>query len=856
MMNSKKKRPGSVFSLMAVASLMTSASLLVSCGDDYAYDDSEPQWLGANIYDYLSEKHNYTTYLALADRLGYKETLLRTGSKTLFPANDEAYDAYFKRQGMAASGAAAVASLSPSQQRRLFNSSMLNMSYLDNMLSNVPTSDDSSEDGEGTALVRESSATILDSIRYQSADQLPVTAHWERFLQRGIFLSDNAARPNVFFTPYFMRRRSMTQADWAFISGGADYDDKGFFVNGKHVTDAHRNVTCKNGYLHIADDVVLPLDNMAEIITRDERTKMFAHLMDKFSAPYYDATIDANAHAYYQDGSLTDSVFVKRYFNDNGSGSCTNYPDGEEIGDANLLYFDPNYNLLAAPTDMGVMFVPTDAAMADYWNSDRGKFLRDVYGEWDNVPNDVLSKFIKNHQLKSFVGALPSDWANLSDQKGFLLGVKQSDVVTPVMACNGMVYLTNRVFPPIDFQCAYAPTLTSPLTRIMKMAIDDNDALKFHLYLRSLENQYNLMVPVDEAMKNYREPISWALWASTGVDRREIWSFKVQGEKLYADIYNVDADGHKTTLKQTIGATNADQDRIMNRLRDIIDMHIVVADNESEPMSDFVDGGQLLFALTKGGTILRVSGEGETTTLSGGGDIEQGWDAAHILSTFYTDNSHTFFTDRILQDPFRSVYAELKRHPEFSEFYNLLLADPDVMSYFQEDDEIAPIFDQMVSSQTSGLGQVVTTFNNYRYTILVPTNDAIREAFASDRNLWTWERISMEDNAATKREHALYLLNFLKRHIVDGAVPVGGLTISRLYDTAARNANNQFEKIQVQVSGTQATFGTDAKVLTSDPSLYNIMTRDYIVDSSDPQKASNIVASSRAIIHLVDHVVK
>ena len=162
----------------------------------------------------------------------------------------------------------------------------------------------------------------------------------------------------------------------------------------------------------------------------------------------------------------------------------------------------------------------------------------------------------------------------------------------------------------------------------------------------------------------------------------------------------------------------------------------------------------------------------------------------------------------------------------------------------------------MASEQSSGVGQVVTTFNNFRYTILVPTNDAVKQAFASDKNLWTWERIAMEDNAATKREKALYLLNFLRRHIVDGAVPLGVGGINREYDTAARDKNNQFVKLHVTTTSSGATFGSGSQIVTSNPALYNILTRDYIVDNRDPQKASNIVASSRAIIHLIDKAIQ
>lgn len=856
------------------ALFMLSLSGLMACGDDYIYDNEEPKWLGANMYDYMKAQGNYTTYLALIDQLGYGETLSRTGSKTLFPADDAAFDRYFKAIGSTTTGPEAIRQMSDGGRRRLFNSSMLNMAYLDNMLSNIPTGGDGgTADGEGMALTRLASTSYLDSIGYVNADALPTGEYWSRFLPgaeapsssgraggetqgRGIWLVDNTSRPNIFFTPLFMQLHNMNEEDWALISNGKDYEAKGFYVNGIRVRDEHRNMTCKNGYLHLADEVVRPLDNMAEIIGRSSQTHLFSHLMDKFSAPYYDAEIDANVRGYYTDGSITDSVFIKRYFNDNAAGACIRTPDGKEIGDASMLYFDPGYNQLAVPGDAGVMFVPTDEAMQQYWASDRGKFLRDVYGDWDNVPTDVLSKFIKNHQLKSFVSSMPGTWDNLADQKGFLLGAKPSDVVSTVMGCNGVVYLTRRVYPPIDYQCAYAPTLTSPITRVMKMAIDDNDALKFHLYLRSIENQYNLLVPVDEGVKDYRDPISWAIWANGGVDRRETWAFKVQGERIFADIFNVDADGRKSTLKQTIGATSADQDKIMNRLRDIIDMHIVVADNEKEPMSDFMDEGRIRWAQSKGGTVLGVEGSGADTHIKGGGDIEQGLPAARIVDQFVTDNSHTLFIDRIMQDPFRNVHSELKQHPEFSEFYSLLLGDPNVFTYFQTDNDITPIFDQMATEQSSGIGQVVTTFNNFRYTILVPTNEAVKRAFKEDSNLWSWERISLEDNAAVKREKALYLLNFLRRHIVDGVVPIGVGGIDREYDTAARDANNQFVKIHVKTTASGATFGTSSHIVTDKPGLCNLQARDYIVDNRDPQKANNILASSRAFIHLVDNVVK
>lgn len=843
---------------------MACIGLLTACQDDYSYDNEEPSWLGANIYDWLQQNGQYSTYLALADRLGLDGTLTRTGSKTLFPASDDAYKRYFSQQGLSGADPRDVVNqLSRAEVSYLFNASMLNMAYLDNMLANVPNTN-SDDDGEGTAVVRDASATIYDRIQFFSSQDVPGTEWWERFRERnGIWIIDNQARPDVIFTPAFMVKQGITEADWAVVSGGLAYDDKGFYINGAHVGEAAKNITCKNGYLHVADEVVAPLANMAEIIERNANTKTFAHLMNKFSAPFYDADIDATVRADEMNDYVTDSVFVRRYFNDNGVGACTQTPwqpgrETETLTDDRMLYFDPSYNRLGAPTDMGVMFVPTDEAMRDYFTSSSGDFLRKVYGTWDNVPLDVLCKFIKNHQLKSFVGSLPNGWDNLADQKGNLMHMKEEYIVGTQLGCNGLVYFTNTVFPPIDYKCAYAPTLTSPVTRVMKAAIDENDELKFHLYLRSLENQYNLLVPTDSAVRYYADPISWSIYANTGIDNREIWGFKVAGGRILADVFSVNEDGSRGTLQRTIGNAAADQSRIQNRLRDILDMHIVVADTEDEPMSGFMDEGDKTFYLTKGGSIIqRASGNNLSTTFNGTGDAELGLPAAQLKDSIYiTDNSHTFFIDRILQDPMLSVYSVLKNNPRYSRFFELLQGDPTVYSYFKDDKDIQAIFDQQATEQSSGVGQIVTSFNNYRYTILVPTNEAIDAAFHADQNLWEWERISMEDNESTKKERCMYLLNFLRFHFIDGAIPVGAGSWTKTFYTAARKANGQFMPITVTSTDSSLTFGTDspASVMTDDPSAFNVWARDLIVDNKDPLKASNILASSRAVIHIVNRV--
>ena len=57
------------------------------------------------------------------------------------------------------------------------------------------------------------------------------------------------------------------------------------YVNDAHVESNRKDVTCKNGYLHIADDVVAPAPNMSEVINSTAEMNTFAGLMEKFAYP-------------------------------------------------------------------------------------------------------------------------------------------------------------------------------------------------------------------------------------------------------------------------------------------------------------------------------------------------------------------------------------------------------------------------------------------------------------------------------------------------------------------------------------------------------------------------------------------
>ena len=111
----------------AVCGLLIGASALQSCKDDDVILTGQPDWLGNSIYERLQEDGHYTTMLRLIDdqkEMKLAETLSRTGSKTLFVADDDAFNEWFKNNDW---GVTKYEDLSEAQRKLLVKNAMIDM---------------------------------------------------------------------------------------------------------------------------------------------------------------------------------------------------------------------------------------------------------------------------------------------------------------------------------------------------------------------------------------------------------------------------------------------------------------------------------------------------------------------------------------------------------------------------------------------------------------------------------------------------------------------------------------------------------------------------------------------------------
>jgi uncharacterized surface protein with fasciclin (FAS1) repeats len=840
--------------------LVLAISALVSCSDPYFYDDREPSWLGGSIYSYLQDHKTYKTTLRLIDTLDYTQDMKLTGSKTLFVANDSAYDVFFQNNSW---GVKRFEDLSLAQMKFLLKFSMIDNAYLLQTMVNYYDAT-SNTTYENSAMRRLTALTALDSITEDFEGKIPENKYWDPYKTRGIHIMKDATdMPCVFYTQDFLTMNSITNEDFSLISHGMSRN-----MGDVHVFDdkvVTPNVVCKNGYIHVLDHVLTAPQNMAQYIentdtTKGYSTRIFAKLIDRFCAPYFDKAITVKYNQ-LPGRPYIDSIFVKHYFGLTSTGGRITLPSGVAISSDFYLPFDPGWNSYQSTTiypDMAAMFVPTDEAMTAYFNSGVGSILKSRFGRWEDVPDKIIIPFLKRHMRSSFIESVSSRFGKMVDTENYRLPVEPSQIASAYSAVNGVVYLTNAVYPPVDYISVYSPILLSPNTNIYNWAInrteDGYGGTKFafyKLYINSLVSRYSVFVPTDEYFSTYIDPIAYGQDAPQGGLK---FKYNAKTEKVYGVICTFNKNVYPPVFSDSVGVIT-DEAFLQDRLWKLLDSHIVVGDVES---------GNNYF-VTKGNDLIKVEGSGSNMTVAGGYDIEKST-PSEVKKIFRQENGNTYFINKPIQPSLRSVYKVLSETDGFRKFYDVLNGVPDTCVY------------KIFSPQ--GVDFKVNFFNAYRYTIYVPTDSAMQSAI--DRRLiLPWDSIYAMPQSPMQAQEINKVIRFLRYHFQDDAVFFGQSTDEIYQSATIKNDNlrthfltgkNRYYKIGVQGNSNSMTLTTETNLtahVSADPRMHNIIAKDYIfskvptafknVDGSGASTAaafisSSITTSASAVIHQIDNV--
>jgi hypothetical protein len=325
---------------------------------------------------------------------------------------------------------------------------------------------------EGQAMRRFSELGQWDTVPVLKPQNMPDNKYWQPYRESGknmVCLEDGSDVPMLLFLEAQLSNNRITNDDYNFLFNyKTDRQAGDASVNGINVVED--NIRCANGFIHRTADVVTPLPNMAERIAQMPGVSIYNRLLERFCAPYPDDKNLTKTERYnYLYNTNVDTVYTKRFFNEKAGAAVTTTPSGRSV--PAMLAFDPEWNSYysanvknesegnaAEQRDMAVMMVPTDEAMNAYWTG-AGKPLSENYASWDDVPDDVIIKLLNVNMLQSFTSSVPSKFDAILNDANDPMGVDIKDINEVQMACNGAIYLTNKVYSPTAYVSVSFPAL-------------------------------------------------------------------------------------------------------------------------------------------------------------------------------------------------------------------------------------------------------------------------------------------------------------------------------------------------------------------------------------------------------------
>ena len=883
------------FSMIGVGVVQT------SCSDDLL--TGTPSWLGESIYEELESRGNFKTTLELinAQSEDYASVLKKTGSKTIFVSDDDAWAKFFENNSW---NVKSISDMTEAQKRMLFKSNMINSAYLVELLGNIPSSSSDADPIEGGCIRRTTSLDVMDSVPHVVKSQFPtlnpvrldgngdVIDFWSRVRGKDtiLMLQDNNVPTMIHFMPKFMSNNNITDDDVDFLTNHEISTNSGAFVNGKVIKE--RDITCQNGYIHILDGVSVPMDNMANVIANQPQFSIYSRLLDRFSYPSYNASL---SEEYQRQYGGNDCVFVKRYFNNGTANSLAKRDDND--GGASVstqLPYDPGWNKYylqssvnaygsdaAYMVDAAVMLVPTDEALINYLQND-GSDLNERYAKagpgetaWDNAPDKVVLPLLKNTMLVSLKSAIPSQFASINNTASEPMGVEKKDIDYVHWACNGVVYETNKVYVAPEYVSVFYPCVIrgdEDLKCVYTVVDNDNKVAGgegFYAYLNNMGSDYSFIIPSDNALQTYYDPVSCKRTNNKNESTSVGYKFFIN-ESGYIDATvplvnwaDVDEWGHPkyTGSNYTTAPTTSTESKgdVFNHFKDIL--------NSSLAVGLFTPGRKFYNAKNGGPIIVEWSGDA-VTGVAGSFQFERGYyiPVSEIFDKSTEGNGRSYIVDKEpLMSTTTSPYAALNDSNyvnQFGAFAELL----DGMDIINTGD----------GSSHLTMDKCLTNLNNYNYTIYVPNNDSIK-ALMDAHLLPTWDDIDDINNCLTgvelSEDDELYLTeqkqkmqdvinNFVNYHIQDNSLYIDGEEYSNgVFESACLDTTtNRFVKLYVSYTrgGRMTVTDNVGNVRTVDQDYNNILTRQYYFSNkagstvSQMSDATEIYSSSFAVIHQIN----
>ena len=451
--------------------------ILFSCKkkiDDYYLP---PASLEAPIYQQLQTKGNFTQFISLIDKAGYKQTLSTAGYWTIFAPTDSAiqkdteFAAFLQSKGFGSVTAVdSVTAQSIVQYLLVFNG--FKKDRLDDYQSNlgwVTNAAFKRRTAYYTGFYNDTTATgqPVKAIASNRNNQAIATAGTPYYVS-----TDNNNKFIPFFTSDYFSTSGLLSSDYTAFFPGTPYS--GFNVGNAKVTQ--QDIPAENGVIHIVDHVVTPLPSLDQYVRTKREYSEFRNLLERFMVLFIQ---NADATRRYQVLSgKSDNVLVKVY--------------------SSLLSFSPNnenyYKLQDndGQRDGWSMVVPKNDSLLKYINT----VLLENYPSVNSLPLNIIADFLNSHMWQTTLW--PSKFSGTSNSLVEPPHISYStNIIEKKMLSNGVFYGSNKVNEPNVFSSVYGKAYLNPKFTLMTRLLDN----ELKPILTNINAKYTVFMMPDEVLR-------------------------------------------------------------------------------------------------------------------------------------------------------------------------------------------------------------------------------------------------------------------------------------------------------------------------------------------------------------------
>ena len=772
-----KKMP----SLKVLVLMLISTSWLFSCNSAKDEQYKRPTWLEPPIYQQLQEKGNFTNYLACIDKAGYTQTLSGAGYYTVFAPNDDAFKAFFSENGINS-----VEEMTDEMATKIVTYSLAvspaSYEQIDDYQNSATTATEESKTDvafKRTTFNYKWVYTDLDVVAGNEKTVIDMNAVESEIQVGGGFEENDYNQKNIpFFTSNFMVKEGISSFDYNYFYPDAELSD--FNVVDAKVVE--RDLWAENGIIHVIDKVILPLDNLEEILAETAECSEFKDILDRYLVTYTKAS-DNFQLKYEQASGQSQVVYVKDYPYCSYALNCENY----------LKYGGGTQ--MDAQIDGWTLFAPSNQALQEFYST---KFFKYGYNNIAEMPSFVLQEFVNAHLFRKTVW--PSKFATTSNPYGEPARFDANgDVFKKEIGSNGIFYAVNQVQNTDAFNTVLGDILLNPDYSLMYQALVTLEPLVSTL--KNTVSNYLLFLITNEQM---------TAAGLTYNSANSAWEFTADENRPDLGAYAITA------------------------LARLINLHIVLENSEMVADGVNITGGTGLLKTYGDEYIKYKNGE-----IYGSGNPAGRRPKVTLELNSGTINGQSYELDRALLFSNSNIGDVLSVSSLTSSNRATTL-----LRYLEKIAAATYVNDEGVTTYVSNCVYNLVTKavkdipNTDIITVFLPNDPAISKAVA-DGNLKSLANFAPDGDLNVLADDNVALDQFIKYHIVKGNIILGNV-VNSTYTTYKKLDDGTYATLLVQGDpGNPGSMtvtdnnGNVAKVLTSSSTTYNILGNRAIVHVID-----------------------